>query len=120
MRTYSLTAFAVSGTLLMMSTIVCSAGPCSFEIAAMQTRLNARLGAKAAAGPSAPESVGALRHHQPTPGSIAAAERGLDEISGEKGKIIKEAMARAREADRTGDKAACEQALDEIERVIAP
>jgi hypothetical protein len=119
-RTNLLTAFASGGPILMMFTTVCSAGPCSFEIAAMQTRLTARLEAKAAAGPSAPESIDALRHHQPTPSSIAAAERKIGVLSGRHGKIIKESMARAREADRIGDMAACQQALDQIERTIAP
>ncbi len=118
MRTYWFTALAASG--LIASTAVCSAGPCSFEIATMQKRLYARLEAKAAAGPSATESVEALRHHQPTPGSIADAERKLGELSGKNGPVIKEALARAREADRIGDGAACERALDEIDRLIRP
>ena len=86
----------------------------------MQARLDAGLAAKARSGPTAPESSGALAHHQPTPGSIAAAERSLGEISPEKGKIIREAMARAREADQAGDKAGCEQALKEVEQTVGP
>lgn len=70
--------------------------------------------------PAAPESPSALRHHQPTPGSIASAERGLGEISPENGKIISSAMAQARVADQAGDKAACDQALKQVERAIGP
>jgi hypothetical protein len=44
----------------------------------------------------------------------------LGKISPEKAKIIREAMARAREADEAGNKAACEQALEEVERAISP
>jgi hypothetical protein len=101
------------------STMVCAAGPCAPEIAAMEARLNANVAAIARSGPSAPESAGALEHHQPTPGSIAAAERKLGEIPPEANEIITaKAMAKAQEADAAGDKAACEQALEEVERTI--
>lgn len=111
---------AVVVIMFVMSSIACSAGPCSSEIASMQARLDARLNAKAASGPMAPESQNALRHRQPTPQSLATAERGLGELSAEKGKIIAGAMARARDADRAGDLEACERALDEVRRAIAP
>jgi hypothetical protein len=100
------------------STMACAAGPCAPEIAAMEARLNANVAAIARSGPSAPESAGALEHHQPTPGSIAAAERKLGEIPPEANEIITKAMAKAQEADAAGDKAACEQALEEVERTI--
>lgn len=111
---------ALSAAVLVASMLACSAGPCSSDIARMQARLDARLGAAAARGPSAPESAGALAHRQPTPGSIASAEQRLGEISPEKGKIIREAMARARAADQAGNTMACEQALEEVERTIGP
>ena len=105
---------------LAASTIVCSAGPCLPKIERMQARLNARLESAASAGLSAPQSSGALLHHQPTPESIARAEIQLGELSPEKAKVIREAMARARAADQTGDEAACEQALAEVQRTISP
>jgi hypothetical protein len=101
------------------STMACAAGPCAPEIAAMEARLDANVAAIARSGPTAPESAGALEHHQPTPGSIAAAERKLGEIPPEANQIITEAMAKAQEADQAGDKAACEQALEEVDRTIA-
>ena len=106
--------------VFMASTMICSAGPCSSEIAEMQARLDARLAAVAAAGPSAPESSSARLHHQPTPGSIAATERALGRLSPEKGVIIRGGMARAREADKTGDWEACMRALDEVRKTIGP
>jgi hypothetical protein len=112
--------FGLTAAALTVSTIACSAGPCAPEIARMQARLDAGLEAKAATGQSAPESPGALSHRQPTPGSIAAVESGLGEISPEKARAIREAMARAREADQAGDKVACEQALAEVQRTIGP
>ncbi len=49
------------------------AGPCAPEI----ERIRAGIDAWLASGPSAPQSVGAMLHHQPTPGSVAAAEERL-------------------------------------------
>jgi type II secretory pathway component PulM len=109
---------ALSGVVLAASTTTCSASPCSPEIERLQTRLDTRLETKADAGPSAPESRRALRHDQPTPRSIASAEAKLGEISPEKAKIIRESMARAREADQAGDNSVCEQALAEVRRTI--
>jgi hypothetical protein len=86
----------------------------------MQARLDARLAAKAATGPSAAEGASATMHRQPTPGSIAAAEEKLGNLSSEKVGAILQAMARARAADSAGDKDACEQALADVQRVIGP
>jgi hypothetical protein len=86
----------------------------------MQGRIDAKIDVAASAGPSAPESSGALLHRQPTPGSIVAAETGLGEISPQTVKAVREAMARAREADQAGNLAACEQALAEVQRTIEP
>ena len=59
------------------------AGPCSDEIGNMMARINAKLEAKAAAGPTGREGVGAGTHVQPTPRSMAAAEEKLGEVSAE-------------------------------------
>ena len=72
-----------------------------------------------AAGPAAPESAGALLNRQPTPGSIAAAESKLGEISQELTAAIATGMARAREADLAGDQSACEEALAAVRRAIS-
>jgi hypothetical protein len=111
-------SLGLSIAAFVASTMACAAGPCASEIAAMQARLDANLATIARSGPTAPESAGALEHHQPTPGSIAAAERKLGEIPPEANQPITKAMAKAQEADQAGDKAACEQALEEVERTI--
>jgi hypothetical protein len=99
-------------------TVTCSAGPCLPEIAAVQARLDARLAAAEAGAPSAPESSAALRHQQPTPHSIADTLLALGKISPEKAKIIRERMAWARQADQAGNRTACQQALEDVERAI--
>src|SRR5436305_1636654 len=58
-----------------------TAGPCQHEIDRMQARVDAVLEAAAGSGPAAAESLAARLHRQPTPDSIAAAEKKLGEIS---------------------------------------
>ena len=94
------------------------ASPCSQDIDRVQATIDAKLEAQAAAGRSARESTAATLHRQPTPGSIAAAEVNLGDISPEKIQAVEALMARAREADRAGDQSACEQALAEVQRVF--
>ena len=96
------------------------AGPCSDQIDAMQARFDAKLEAKAAAGPAAKQGVAAGMSVQPTPASIAAAEEKLGEISPQKVKAIKRGMARARVADKVGDLRACRKALAAVQRVLGP
>jgi len=96
------------------------AGPCSDQIDAMQARIDSKLEAKAAAGPTAKQGVAAEMSVQPTPASIAAAEEKLGEISPKKVKAIKRGMARARVADRVGDLRACRKALAAVQRVLGP
>jgi hypothetical protein len=94
------------------------AGPCTHDIDRMQAAIDARLEAKAAAGPAARESTAATTHHQPTPGSIAAAEAGLGEMSPQTIEAVGAAMAHARAADRADDKIACERALADVQRAV--
>jgi hypothetical protein len=110
----------LSSAALALSMSGSYAGPCSQAIDRMQVQVDAKLEAKAAAGPAVRESSGALLHRQPTPGSIAAAEGKLGDISSQTVEAIVSAMARAREADHAGDQAACEQALADVQRAIGP
>ena len=110
----------LTAAALAVSTIAVYAGPCTRDIDRMQARLDAKLEAKAATGATAPESTAATMHRQPTPGSIAAAEGKLGEVSPQKAAAVGAAMARARAADNAGDKGACEQALAEVQTAIGP
>src|SRR4051794_21070355 len=104
-------AAVLGAAALVLSTLPGTAGPCLPEIDRMQAQIDAKLDATAADGRPARESSGALPHHQPTPGSIAAAESRLGDIAAETAATLAAAMVRAREADRAGDASACEQAL---------
>jgi hypothetical protein len=81
------------------------AGPCTTQIAEVERYL-ARIKPGPASGPTAPQSIGAQLHHQPTPGSVEAAEA--------KARADADAaLERARQADAAGDAGACTKALDE-------
>jgi hypothetical protein len=110
----------LSAATLATSTIAGYAGPCSNEIDRMQARIDAGVEAVAPTGPSAPESPGALLHRQPTPGSIAAAESKLGDVSSRKVEVVEAAMARARKADLADDKNGCDQALADVRQAIGP
>lgn len=106
--------------ILLLSTAASYAGPCADAIDAMQARIDAKLEAKAAAGPSGKEGVPAGMSVQPTPRSIAAAEEKLGDISAQTVAAVGQGMARARAADAAGDASACEKALADVQRVVGP
>jgi hypothetical protein len=110
----------LSAATLATSTIASYAGPCSNEIDRMQARIDAGVEAVAPTGPSAPESPGALLHRQPTPGSIAAVESKLGDVSSHTVELVEAAMARARKADLADDKNGCDQALADVRQAIGP
>jgi hypothetical protein len=58
--------------------------------------MRARIGAELAAGPSLPQTVGAMMHHQPTQGSVAAAEERLAERSIQMTAPVAHSMRRTR------------------------
>ena len=92
------------------------AGPCSPKITQLKQVIDDRIHAQASAAPSAPESTAAKLHRQPTPSSTSAA---LGLSSRKKFKPVLSAMARARKADRAGNRSACEQALADVERLLS-
>jgi hypothetical protein len=60
--------------------------------------------------PSAPQTVGAQLHRQPTPGSVESAQsNAIEDATG--------ALGRARKADAAGDAIACAAAVGEAKRL---
>jgi hypothetical protein len=94
------------------------AGPCLHEIDRVQAEIDAKLETLAAAGPSARESTAATMNRQPTPGSIAAAEARLGDVSARKVAALKAAMAEARAADNAGAQDTCDKALADVHRTL--
>jgi hypothetical protein len=84
------------------------AGPCKHSIDELQARADAAIEAQAAAGPSRPESLRALRNDQPTPRSIAASEG----AAGKRFQAVLMLLKRARSADRAGDLDRCNALLN--------
>jgi hypothetical protein len=120
-RVMSLQRFPLACAAALAASMSASyAGPCSHEIDRVQAEIDARLGAKAAAGPAARESTAATTHRQPTPGSIAAAETRLGDVPSQQVEAVTAAMARARKADHAGDQSACDQALADVQRALGP
>jgi hypothetical protein len=106
------------GAVGLVAPTTSHAGPCTIQIGAVQAQVDARAAAIAGAGPVARESTAALLRREPTPGSIARAEKS----HGEGAPITNalSALERAREADRGGNEGSCEQALAEARRAIGP
>jgi hypothetical protein len=109
--------FVLAATALALSTLPGRAGPCAQDIDRAWAQVDAKIHARIAAGRSLPQSTIGLLHHQPTPHSVATAEKTLDQ-----GWVPMEAavaaLARAREADRTDDGSTCEQTLAQAQRAI--
>ena len=95
----------LAGVAFLGAVTAAHAGPCTTQIAEVERYIQ-RSSSSAVSGPTAPQSIGAQLHHQPTPGAVQSAES--------KARADAEAaLDRARKADAAGDAAACTKALDE-------
>jgi hypothetical protein len=79
-------------------------GPCTAQIAQLEQQIWHVSSSKS--GPTAPQSIAAQLHHQPTPESVQNAERKANADAGA-------ALQRARQADTDGNPVACAKALGE-------
>ena len=109
----------LGATALALSTQATRAGPCAQDIDQAWLQVGAKIQARTAAGRSAPQSIIGLLHHQPTPSTIAAAEKTLGEGWSPLEAAVS-ALTRAHEADRADDRGACEQALAQMQRAFEP
>jgi hypothetical protein len=85
------------------------AGPCTSEIAAVEQQISQAAATSPPSGagePSAPQTLGAQLHHQPTPGTVESAEHKAN-AEGDA------ALERARESDAAGNADGCAEALRE-------
>ena len=111
-------ATAVAGIALILDAAPVHAGPCTDRIYQTNLEVAKLLDAAAAQGRTAPQSTFATMHRQPTPGSVASAEQQAGDLSSADVQAITEAMDVARRADDEGDRAGCEKALSEVDRVL--
>ncbi|HZZ25659.1 MAG TPA: hypothetical protein VFE60_25265 [Roseiarcus sp.] len=107
-------AAAVAGMALILGGAPAHAGPCTDRIYQTDLDVAKILNSAAAQGRPATQSTFATMHRQPTPGSIASAEQD----AGKEAQAITEAMDVARHADDEGDRAGCEKALSDLDRML--
>jgi len=95
--------YATAVAALLLAASPAFAGPCAESIASVQRDVDAAIEKNAGSGAWRPESLDALRSHQPTPRSLAAAEGGIgaDFIN------ALDSLERARAADSAGDADTC-------------
>jgi len=99
----------LSLVLLLDARVRAHAGPCSERIAQVEREIAAMRANPTPGGagqPSAPQTLGAQLHRQPTPGSVEGAMNQANAAGAA-------ALERARKADAAGDAGACAKALDE-------
>ena len=109
----------LAATALALSTLPGRAGPCAQDIDRAWAQIDARIHARIAAGRSLPQGTIGLLHHQPTPDSVATAEKTLGQ-GWTPVEAAVAALARAREADQAGDRSACDQTLAQVQQAIEP
>lgn len=99
---------------LLCATMPAHAGTCTDDIAQTQARLDLAIEKDAGSHGWKPESLSALRSHQPTPRSLAEAEgsNGIDFTD------ALNSLNRARTADRTGDTAACRREIAHAQAIL--
>jgi hypothetical protein len=94
---------ATTGAILLGGGGAAISGPCTMQIERFERQL-VQAADNEANGPTAPQSVGAQLHYQPTPGSVQIAESNA-------AANVYNALQRARQADEDGDAAECANAL---------
>ncbi|MBW7971157.1 hypothetical protein [Bradyrhizobium sp. BR 10289] len=100
--------------VLLSAAVPAHAGTCTDEIAQTQTQLDLAIEKDADSHGWKPESLSALRSHQPTPRSLAEAEgdNGIDFTH------ALDSLDRARSDDRAGDIAACNREISHARAVL--
>jgi hypothetical protein len=98
---------------LMGGVLAAHAGPCAGEISQVEQQIRQLQAVAAPSGagePTAPQSIDAQLHHQPTPRAVesAASRANADGAA---------ALDRARKADAEGDGSACTKALKDARQL---
>jgi hypothetical protein len=96
---------ATTTATLLCGSGAAHSGPCTSQIEQLERQIG-HASPSAKSGPTAPQSIEAQLHHQPTPETVRNAERKANADAAA-------ALQRARQADTDGNAAACTKALDE-------
>lgn len=99
---------ATTASTLLWGSGTAHSGPCTSQIEQLERQIG-RTSSSAKSGPTAPQSIEAQLHRQPTPETVRNAERKANAEAAA-------ALQRARQADIDDNPAACTKALDEAKR----
>jgi hypothetical protein len=110
---------APTATALVLIAAPAHAGPCTDRIYQSDLEVERLLDTAAASGKPAAQSTFATLHRQPTPGTVASAEEKAGALSSAQVEAITKKLDAARDADDRGDRAACEVALGEADRMLS-
>jgi hypothetical protein len=99
---------ATTAATLLCGSGAAHSGPCASQIEQLERQIG-RASSSAKSGPTAPQSIAAQLHYQPTPETVRNAERKANADAAA-------ALQRARQADTDANPAACAKALDEAKR----
>ena len=105
---------ATTNAAVLCGSSAAHSGPCTMQIKQLERQIRHATNSRES-GPTAPQSVEGLLHHQPTPDTVLNAERKANSDAAA-------ALDRARQADVDGSAAACAKAFDEAKHhwVIPP
>jgi hypothetical protein len=98
----------IACTVLLCGASAALSGPCTAQIAQLEQQISVAPGPET--GPTAPQTVGAQLHRQPTPGTVEHAEHVANTDADA-------ALDRARKADAAGNAAECNTAIVEAKRL---
>jgi hypothetical protein len=99
---------ATTAATLLCGSGAAHSGPCTSQIEQLERQIG-HASSSAKSGPTAPQSIEAQLHRQPTPETVRNAERKANAEAAA-------ALQRARQADTDDNPAACAKALDEAKR----
>jgi hypothetical protein len=99
---------AATTAALLCGSGAAHSGPCTSQIEELERQIG-HASPSAKSGPTAPQSIEAQLHHQPTPETVRNAERKANADAAA-------ALQRARQADTDDNPAVCAKALDEAKR----
>jgi len=99
---------ATTAATLLCGSGTAHSGPCTSQIEELERQIG-HVSSSAKSGPTAPQSIAAQLHRQPTPETVRNAERKANADAAA-------ALQRARQADTDDNPAACAKALGEAKR----
>jgi hypothetical protein len=99
----------LGSALVLAGASAAQSGPCAEQIAQLERQV-ANIAPGPQSGPTGPQGVGAQLHRQPTPGSVAQAERVANTDADD-------ALARAKKADAEGNAAECTVAVQRAQEL---